>query len=595
MFAICVELLAGRYTATQFNDRSAAEWPPHPARLYSAMVAAWADSDEPDPGERAALRWLEDQGGPAIHCDQAAERTVVTHFVPVNDATALTRGEGWARRTFASLQETQLGLLAAERSGDQRALKRAESALAKAETKARTNAVKAGTATGKESAAVMAGVLSILPESRGKQGRTYPTVIPSDPSVWFVWANAVASAQDMRALDTILGRVGRIGHSSTLVACRCTDTGPGSDPSWVPGGTGDTTRLRVPRTGLIDRLEQAYEAHRGEEPRTLPAGMTTYGRPGAARQAEQRVPNLGGDWYVLGITREAGQPLPAATQALAVTRAVRSALLKHGEQPPAEIISGHENIPGVAGPTPPLDRTHMAVIPLLNAGNTHSDGTISAIGLILPRFCADEDRNAVEKALLAWDHAGFRLRVAGTQGSHHGSFGMEDLGVDRSGAERQPAWLTATVAGRRKTTRREYWCGPARRWLTATPIALDRFPGNLRSRQPETRDRAEAEAQAAVARACVLAGLADDLAEVSVTVRLDAPLAGLPDSPVRYRSPGRRVYPIFKTGGTGIPRTCVHAEIEFRDAVRGPVLVGAGRYLGYGLCLPWGARGEKRR
>ena len=31
------------------------------------------------------------------------------------------------------------------------------------------------------------------------------------------------------------------------------------------------TRLRVPRAGLIDRLEDDFASHRGEEPRTLPA------------------------------------------------------------------------------------------------------------------------------------------------------------------------------------------------------------------------------------------------------------------------------------------------------------------------------------
>jgi len=38
----------------------------------------------------------------------------------------------------------------------------------------------------------------------------------------------------------------------------------------------------------------------------------------------------------------------------------------------------------------------------------------------------------------------------------------------------------------------------------------------------------------------------------------------------------------------------VHADIEFPAPVRGPVLIGAGRYLGYGLCLPWDRQEEKR-
>jgi len=45
--------------------------------------------------------------------------------------------------------------------------------------------------------------------------------------------------------------------------------------------------------------------------------------------------------------------------------------------------------------------------------------------------------------------------------------------------------------------------------------------------------------------------------------------------------------------GSGTPRACVHAEIEFTEPVRGPVLVGAGRYFGYGLCLPRQAKGRR--
>src|SRR4051812_33195002 len=61
MLAVEVELLTGRYTATRYDDRDRPGWPPHPARLFSALVALWADADEPDPKERAALLWLEEQ------------------------------------------------------------------------------------------------------------------------------------------------------------------------------------------------------------------------------------------------------------------------------------------------------------------------------------------------------------------------------------------------------------------------------------------------------------------------------------------------------------------------------------------------------
>ena len=251
MFAIAVELLAGRYTATRFNDRSRPEWPPHPARLFSAMVAAWADNDNPDPAERAALRWLEEQEPPFIRCGAEHRRRVVTHFVPVNDATALKRD---ISGSYTLMADARRALHEAEQSGDERAIRRARAALTKTEAKAAADAARAGTPTGGETATVAAKVLEVLPESRGKQGRTYPTILPDETTVWFLWPDAKSIAEHRDVLDALLGRVGRIGHSSTLVACRCVDAGP--SPTWVPGRSSTGTRLRVPRAGMVDRLEQ---------------------------------------------------------------------------------------------------------------------------------------------------------------------------------------------------------------------------------------------------------------------------------------------------------------------------------------------------
>lgn len=574
MFAIAVELLCGRYTAMQFNDRTRPEWPPHPARLFSAMVAAWADADEPDPAERSALRWLEQQDPPAIRCSQARGRQVMTHFVPVNDPTALTRD---LSRTYAAVSQAVRGLQEAEQSRDERGISRARAAVTKAAAKAITDAARAGKPTGRESGKVIAGVLEVLPENRGKQGRTYPTVIPDEPTVWFIWPGSEPSDQQRDALDGLLSRVARIGHSSTLVACRSADAPP--SPTWAPARDRGGARLRVPRAGLIDRLEAAFASHRGEEPRTLPAGMVYYQQPRPPAPGP-RTPLLGGDWYVLGIS---GRRLPSAVQVLAIARAARASLLAHGDQPPPEILSGHQRPGGSGGPTPPLDRPHLAVVPLLNAGNPYSDGAVSGIALILPADCPDHDEQAVERAVRSWAAAGFELLLPAPSGGQPVRLVLQDLGVDR--ADGLPGWLDSALTARRKTTTRDYWCRPAGRWLSVTPIALDRFPGNLRSRTPLARDRAEAEAAASVARACVFAGLADRPGQVRVTIRLDPPLAGVPASPAGRHSPGRRQFPGYHTGN-GTPRACVHAELEFAEPVRGPVLVGAGRYLSYGLCLP---------
>jgi CRISPR-associated protein Csb2 len=576
MFAVTVELLTGRYTAQQFNDRDRPEWPPHPARFFSALVAAWADSDEPDPAERTALRWLEDQDPPAIRCgDEVKRRAVVTHFVPVNDATALTRDTS---ASYHAVAAARAAVRDAEAGDDPRVVKRMQTALVRAEAKALADAAKAGSPTGRETANVTRSVLEVLPENRGKQGRTYPTILPDDSTVWFIWPAAEPSEQQFTILDGLLARVGRIGHSSTLVSCGCSREAP--DPTWIPGS--GTTRLRVPRNGSVEALEDAYATHRGEEPRTLPAGMVFYGTP-ADQGQDYRSPLLGGDWYVMAIE---GRRLPSATRALAIARATRAAIQKHGEQPPPSFISGHKQSSEGQVRTPPLEREHLAIVPLINAGNRYSDGSILGVALVLPAATEDDDQLTLERALNAWRKAGAEL---GLSGEPEKPWKLDDARIDRTDPE-TGSW-DRDLPRQQRTLTRGYWCRPARRWMTVTPIALDRFPGNLRSTTPRIRDRAEAEAEESVVQACLRAGLAERSDDVRVSIRLDAPLTAIPAAPSGKRSGGQRQYPVYRTGD-GTPRACVHAEIEFEEPVRGPVLIGAGRYFGYGLCLPCDETGE---
>jgi CRISPR-associated protein Csb2 len=116
------------------------------------------------------------------------------------------------------------------------------------------------------------------------------------------------------------------------------------------------------------------------------------------------------------------------------------------------------------------------------------------------------------------------------------------------------------------------WCEEGNVWGTVTPILLDRFPGNLWSRNPDTARRAEQEAEQAIAAACERIGLPKPRAE-----SLSAPCFRGSVAADRFRRRDRRGLP---------PRLRVHALIDFGTAIRGPVLLGAGRYVGLGLCRP---------
>jgi CRISPR-associated protein Csb2 len=118
------------------------------------------------------------------------------------------------------------------------------------------------------------------------------------------------------------------------------------------------------------------------------------------------------------------------------------------------------------------------------------------------------------------------------------------------------------------------WCRVSTRFITATPIALDKNPGNLRSNQDGTARKAALEAQQSISDACFrVVGARPYSVEVSLApllpgaqyVRDFLPWPGRPGRTARVR---------------------VHADIRFEAPVKGPLLLGAGRYFGLGLCLP---------
>ena len=104
MFALRVTYLTGRVYSAVFDDgdvKAAPEWPPHPSRLFSALVAAWGEGGAEEELQ-PALEWLENQGAPTIYGGNCTVRKLVEAFVPVNDSRTLPEDRPRKPRAFPS-------------------------------------------------------------------------------------------------------------------------------------------------------------------------------------------------------------------------------------------------------------------------------------------------------------------------------------------------------------------------------------------------------------------------------------------------------------------------------------------------------------
>ena len=226
MFALAIRYLNGWSIAASDGARKEqAEWPPHPDRVFMALAAAWFETGE-DGEEARALRWLEEpeatQGEPAtpyvkegevlrwlqalpppaVAASEAAYRTIVTSYVPVND-------DGGGRK---SSPKTELDRL--RNKG-----------------------------------------LALIPEHRLRQPRGFPVAIPHDPTVRLIWRETVLGGHHA-ALERLAARVTHVGHSASFVQAWVErDCDVAAD--WEPAEGIATRRLRIPTAGSLERLARA--------------------------------------------------------------------------------------------------------------------------------------------------------------------------------------------------------------------------------------------------------------------------------------------------------------------------------------------------
>lgn len=546
MVSIEVNFLTGRFVAAAHHDRTSPEWPPHPARLFSALVATWADADQPDLMEKEAIEWLESLPPPSICASGATPRAAATHFVPVNDARIVSKSS--YNKRASRVEDLIAEIHDAEAEGLPEAKQRSLGNQLRRQRD--VSGIVTSAANTPFSAAVdimPPGWVSASGDVRTGQSRVYPSVTPSEPRVTYVW-NTDAVADTVVVLDGLCARLTRLGHSSSLVSCRLVQDHP--TPNHMPGAGADI--LRSVRSGQLATLEREHKNHQASRPRTLPFTPVRYRQVEAQTVDDDAAAkaDTAGEWLVLAF-RGGSKRFPS-TITVEVATALRGAVFHHAVDPIPEGLSGHRR--GGRPSTNP----HVAFLPLPWVGHEHSDGRLIGAAIAMPEQLDAASRRALLRAVGSWEEIQDPLILnLGRRGRLH---------MDRITG---PSPLV--------TLRPSVWRRAAGRWVSAVPIALPTHPGRLSSGTAAARRKAWARAEEAVINSCLHVGLPPP---VDVAVSLAPLISGARPAPgfPAFRQPGPRDRPIA--------RRLVHAAVTFEKPIIGPLVLGAGRYLGLGLMRP---------
>jgi len=525
MLSLEIEYLNGVSYAATFEDMSKYEWPPHPDRVFSALVASYGEGEKEendDNEEAAALQWLERQEPPDIVFPDVYERTQFKSYMPVSSNSAIQ--EEYLKTTDSHNRPVYI---------------------------------------------------YDIRQSLVKKERFFPAVILPDDcrTVYMLWESVKVPPEYYEALCRLASRVSRLGHSASLVRVMVA-TKPAAETSdknmeykagnrYVYGnsdnnddGSDSSCFFRCPTAGRFEMLKEGYKTANTNDWHPDSAVGRPYREFVPPLSSEDTNDMNDDDWFILSFTDRH----PALESFPLVAKRMRDAIMANIGLGVHQIISGHD-----ADGTP-LRAPHMAVVPMANVGyGRYSDGVVLGIGLVLPRKSAaygTEERRQLRRAV-----AGF-LRTRQRNGQQK----PYCAGVLYFGRY----WLE--LEGRRdddgrKSLQPDRYIGRSRGWSTVTPVILDKYPKANRK-----------DAEAIIAEGCVNAGLpCPRYVDVS-----------------RWSMAGGGVPPAFAASGGGgngergwktnalrslRNRFICHATITFDEHVRGPVLLGAGRYYGMGLFI----------
>ena len=483
LIALAVEFVTGVCRAEMRHERGRAEWPPHPDRLFMALVATMHETGFA-PSKLLAfeqsIQWLEQQPPPEIAADlRVASRDSPVHYVPTNDDRIALRGS--AKAASRSTVETQA---------------------------------------------------RVLPALRGCKPRRFAAISPGDPRVHYIWHASPPQAV-RSSLAELCREVPRLGPATSLVRCWLESHPP---PATLrPREDLVFHRLRVPHPGRLRLLETSYACN-GDE--LSPAAPSIGYGPVAPPIPTPRCRLAG---HVLPLLFSGGSRVGLHATLAACDLLRRTILARCPMQPPPEWISGH------AADGAPTPADHIAISPIADLGTSQSTGRLLGLSVLVPNGVSAADRRMLLEPAISPPFGATHIRLQARRNAQfHWDVGPAIEGPSVADLQRQIGLLAVS-----------------RIWASATPVTLERH-----SNDP-------IEVARALATSCRRVGLPWPR-RVAVTTH----------SPIPGTQPAHRMQ-LMRAGPRNQPRRHIHVVLDFHQHVRGPIVIGAGRFRGYGLMLSW--------
>lgn len=529
--ALEVEFLAGVCFAAIGPDAAEPDWPPQPDRVFSALVATWGTHYEPRDEFEAS------------EYEQERKALQWLEGLSVPWIYASEMDPRTAPAVFVPPNDYEIP------RGDLAGIKWYRDYLARGVVPPEKGGYKKA----------WLKTLNVMPDQRKRFGlkeRCFPAARPVEPLLRFLWSDADPDQATFNALDRLARDTAYVGHSTSLTRCRfLRDTDARLEEAQPP-------KRRV-YAGRLDELCSAYARFKksgDKKDRPNPGvRVAPMGREDLSRR------NVFGDRWL--IFEHVDGVMPDARAAAIVAKTLREALMSgyrqigHGDAIPP-VLSGHE-VDGSPAMAP-----HLAIVPLAFAGFPHADGHVMGFAVVPPSGNDILDNEVFRKVLrqLAPLDEQYGRRVLDLR-SREGEQSDRAFSIKLSPTFEPPAGrqsLDPTLYTRRMQS-----------FASVTPIVLDRYL----KRDGEAR---EEEAAAQIRVACERIGLP---APQIIVVHKHSTFEGMPSA---YPSGGSPVWMRWRLPQALTGRQLVHAVIRFAEPVDGPVILGAGRFVGMGLCRPLG-------